>query len=214
MLPIGQYYIRSEAPWQGYLQGKLCYIAEDAECQSAEDASFMATVTGFVSRTNDAGFVSFRSLFKDLYLLKGEQNYLAVRKIENDEMSGRMLEEEENFSGRLFLSNNRDPSSLEETQFELFVPPNATNVANEKTESVRAIIKSVSNGRFISIKPGGNPFATEKDPALATVFSFERELRFLLLWLTLTFSFSVFRKQKSIIVKQAERQKVPYSKDK
>lgn len=192
MLPIGKYYIRSEAPLQGYLQGKLCYIAEDAECGSAKSPpaipppSFMATVTG----TNDAGFMSFRSsLFED------EESYLAVRKkIENDEMSGKMLEEEGNFSGRLILSNIdsslffEQPSNLEETQFELFVPPNATNFANEEKEGVRALIKSVSNGRFISIKSGGNPFATEKDPALATVFCFERELRFLFLWLTLTFS--------------------------
>ena len=93
------------------------------------------------------------------------------------------MEEKENFSGRLFLlKNDNKSSSLETAQFELFVPINADNVVsfwkkafwNEKEEGVRAIIRSVSNQRFLSIKSGGNPFASEKDPALATVFILER----------------------------------------
>ena len=101
--------------------------------------------------------------------------------------------EKENYSGRLFLLRNDDKSSsLEAAQFELFAPINADNVAffwkkafwkkKEEEEGVRAIIRSTSNQRFLSIKSGGNPFATEKDPALATVFILERFL-LKVLWL-------------------------------
>ena len=125
-----------------------------------------------VTAGNDsAGFVSFRSSLYD--------GSLAVRAALLSDS------EKEKYSGRLFLLGNDNKSpSLEATQFELFVPINADKFAffwkkafwNEKEEGVRAIIRSVSNQRFLSIKSGGNPFASEKDPALATVFILERFL--------------------------------------
>ena len=123
-----------------------------------------------VTDGNDSdGFVSFRSSLFD--------GSLAVRAALLSDS------EKENYSGRLFLlKNDNKYSSLEAARFELFVPINAENVAffwqkafwKKKEEGIRVIIRSVSNQRFVSIKSGGNPFATEKDPALATVFFLER----------------------------------------
>ena len=173
-LANGKYYIRSEAPWHGYLQGKFCSISD--KTKSTENALF--DVATDITDNGSPGFVSFRSSLSD-------GSYLAVQKIEKDERNEITVEEKENYSGRLFLlKNDNKSSSLEAARFELFVPINTDNVAffwkkafwNEKKKGVRAIIRSVSTQRFLSIKSGGNPFATEKDPALATVFTFERFL--------------------------------------
>ena len=132
----------------------------------------MFDMTTEVTDNGSAGFVTFCSPFID-------GSYLAVQKIEKDETDGTTVEEEENYSGRLFLLKNDNKSSILEAaqaaQFELFVPLSADNEA-KKGDGVRAIIRSVSNQRFLSIKFGGNPFASEKDPALATVFILERFL--------------------------------------
>ena len=159
-LSNGKYYIRSEAPWKGYLQGKLCSISEKATKPRLSALFDVTSING------SSGLVSLRSSFFD-------GSYLVVQKKDN----GTMLTEEEHFSGRLFLSNKNNSSKLEaaQAQFELFVPPNADN-AVKKDDGIRAIIRSDSNQRFLSIKSGGNPFATEKDPALATVFILERFL--------------------------------------
>ena len=133
----------------------------------------MFDVTTEITDNDSAGFVSFRSSLSD-------ESYLAVQKMVKDGTA--TVEEKENYSGRLFLlkSDNKF-SSLEAAQFELFVPLTTDNEVME-AEGVRAIIRSVSNQRFLSIKSGGNPFASEKDPALATVFILER---FLLTFLSL-----------------------------
>lgn len=164
-LPSGKYYIRSESPWQGYLQGKFCYISEKAT-KPGQSALFDVVTVG-----GSAGFVYFRSTFFD------RNNLLSVsQKDKMAEKNATTLEEEEHFTGRLFLSAE-DTNNLGAAQFELFVPPmNSGNVA----KNVRAIIRSVSNQRFLSVKSGGSPFATEKDPSLATVFILERDLRLLL----------------------------------
>ena len=169
-LANGKYFIRSEAPWQGYLQGKLCSISDDATKKSLSALFDVTAVNG------SAGFVSLRSSFFD-------GRYLAVQKMEKGESDVTSAEEEENYKGPLFLLKDNDKSSsLEAAQFELLVPLNTDNVAffwkkafwKKKEEGIRVIIRSVSNQRFVSIKSGGNPFATEKDPALATVFRLER----------------------------------------
>ena len=157
-LSNGKYYIRTEAPHKGYLQGKLCSISEKATKPRLSALFDVTSING------SSGLVSLRSSFFD-------GSYLVVQKKDN----GTMLTEEEHFSGRLFLSKKHIFSSLETAQFELFHPLNAHNAA-KKEEGIRAIIRSVSNQRFLSIKSGGNPFATEKDPALATVFILERFL--------------------------------------
>ena len=165
-LSNGKYYIRTEAPHKGYLQGKLCSISEKATKPRLSSLFDMTAING------SSRLVSLRSSFFD-------GSYLAVQKIEKDERNEITVEEKENFSGRLFLLKNDNKSSILEAaqaaQFELFVPLSANNEA-KKGDGVRAIIRSVSNQRFLSIKFGGNPFASEKDPALATVFILERFL--------------------------------------
>ena len=153
-LSNGQYYIGSEAPL-GYFHGKFCYILEGAKPE--QDALFELIIA---DRSN--GFIYFRSSFFN-------GSYLAVNTEEDKAAS---LEEKRYFTGRLCLLETNKPSKLDATKFELFVPPMNDNFA--KKAHFRAIIRSVRNQQYLSVKPGGNLFATENDPSLATVFIFKR----------------------------------------
>ena len=162
-LSYGKYYIGSEVP-SGYFHGKLCHILEGAK-------PGLSALFELINDDRSNGFVYFRSPFFN-------GSYLAVNTHEDKAAS---LEEKRHFTGRLCLSNGAivrliqlsNSSLLDPTQFELFLPPiNAINNANKA--GVRAIIRSVKNQQYLSVKPGGNLFATEKDPSLATVFIFEQ----------------------------------------
>ena len=156
----GKYYIGSEAP-SGYFHGKFCHILEGAK-------PGLSALFELINDDRSNGFVYFRSPFFN-------GSYLAVN---TDEDKAASLEEKKHFTGRLCLLETNNPSKLEleaRAQFELFVPPvNVGNDANKAGVRVRAIIRSVRSQQYLSVKPGGNPFATEKDPTLATVFTFEQ----------------------------------------
>ena len=156
----GKYYIGSEAP-SGYFHGKFCHILEGAK-------PGLSALFELINDDRSNGFVYFRSPFFN-------GSYLTVN---TDEDKAASLEEKKHFTGRLCLLETNNPSKLEleaRAQFELFVPPvNVGNDANKAGVCVRAIIRSVRSQQYLSVKPGGNPFATEKDPTLATVFTFEQ----------------------------------------
>ena len=166
-LSNGKYYIGSEAP-SGYFYGKLCHILEG-------EKPGLSALFELINDDRSNGFVYFRSPFFN-------GRYLAVNTHEDKAAS---LEEKRHFTGRLCLGNwaivrsdgTKQFFTTDAAQFELFLPP--INVSNDASKAgVRAIIRSVKNQQYLSVKPGGNPFATEKDPSLATVFILEQ--RFLI----------------------------------
>ena len=156
----GKYHIRSEAPF-GYLDEK-CYMGDP---KPATNALFEVVRHG-----KGSGFVSFNAPFFD-------ESYLAVNTNDNNVT---ILKDKERFAGRLSLKNSVGYGK--ETQFELFVPIKTESAAAVKKEGndFRAIVRSVANQRFLVVKSGGSPFACEKDPSLATIFTFEQRFDLIL----------------------------------
>ena len=122
-----------------------------------------------VHHGNGSGFVSFNAPFFN-------GSHLAVNT--NDNIT--ILKDKERFAGRLSLKDSVGHGK--EAQFELFVPTKTESAAAVKKEGsgFRAIVRSVANQRFLVVKSGGGPFACEKDPSLATIFTFEQRFDLIL----------------------------------
>ena len=152
----GKYHIRSAAPF-GYLDEK-CYMGDK---KPATNALFEVVHHG-----DSSGFVSFNAPFFN-------GSHLAV--ITSDK-NVTLFKDKERFAGRLFLLKN-GVAHGKAAQFELFVPiktESTAAVAKKDGNAFRTIVRSVANQRFLVVKSGGGPFACEKDPSLATVFTFEQ----------------------------------------
>ena len=159
----GKYHIRSEAPF-GYLDEK-CYMGDK---KPATNALFEVVHHG-----DSSGFVSFNAPFFN-------GSHLAVNT--NDNIT--ILKDKERFAGRLSLKDSvGHGKAAKAAQFELFVPIKTEPAAAVKKDgsAFRAIVRSVANQRFLVVKSGGGPFACEKDPSLATIFTFEQRFEVLIL---------------------------------
>ena len=155
----GKYHIRSEAPF-GYLDER-CYMGDK---KPATNALFEVVHHG-----GSSGFASFNAPFFN-------GSHLAVN---TSDKNVKLLKDKERFAGRLFLLKN-SVGHGKAAQFELFVPIK-TESAAAVVNTFRAIVRSVANQRFLVVKSGGSPFACEKDPSLATIFTFEQRFEVLIL---------------------------------
>ena len=125
-----------------------------------------------VHHGDSSGFVSFNAPFFN-------GSHLAV----NTSDKNVTLKDKDRFAGRLFLLKNSVRYG-KAAQFELFVPiktESAAAVVKKDGSAFRAIVRSVANQRFLVVKSGGGPFACEKDPSLATIFTFEQRFEVLIL---------------------------------